>query len=491
MPAGFVAQLSGRRRLDRLAPPGDERSAVRSVFSWSYRHLSPEAAAAFALLGLHPGRRYERHALAALAGTGAGPAADALAELGRAHLLEPAGDGWTMHDLLREYAREQDVPAPAEALDRLLDGWLRAAAEAMDVLFPHEAALRPAVPDPGVPRPALAEPAAAADWLEQERPNLVAAALRSPRHAVGLSRVLWRHLEVTGRHQEALLLHTTAEAAARELGPEHADVLANLGGIRWWQGEYEAALDCYRRSLAAHREAGDAAGQARALARLGPVLERLGDYPAAVAHLEQALALHRAAGHRHGEGAQLVNLGTLHRRLGRYELAAEHQRQAAAIFAELGDRRLEGYALGNLGAVETLRGRPGEALPHLEAALAHCRAAADPGGEASALAELGVALLGLGRPEQARERLEAALAISRRTGDRAVQTEVLNRLGRTLDALGRPTEARQRYAAALELAERSGDRFEQAAAHDGLAAGDPEHRAEADRLRRELGLVDP
>ena len=38
---------------------GDPRTAVRAVFSWSYRHLDADAARAFRLAGLHPGPDFE------------------------------------------------------------------------------------------------------------------------------------------------------------------------------------------------------------------------------------------------------------------------------------------------------------------------------------------------------------------------------------------------------------------------------------------------
>ena len=55
-----LADLAGeltdqQRRLDLLDAGGDPRTAVRAVFSWSYRHLDAAAARAFRLLGLHPG----------------------------------------------------------------------------------------------------------------------------------------------------------------------------------------------------------------------------------------------------------------------------------------------------------------------------------------------------------------------------------------------------------------------------------------------------
>ena len=73
-PAVPLAELAGeladqQRRLDLLDAGGDPRTAVRAVFSWSYRHLDPDAARAFRLLGLHPGPDLDRYAAAALAGT--------------------------------------------------------------------------------------------------------------------------------------------------------------------------------------------------------------------------------------------------------------------------------------------------------------------------------------------------------------------------------------------------------------------------------------
>ena len=68
--AGLAERLADQqRRLDLLDAGGDPRTAVRAVFSWSYRHLDADAARAFRLLGLHPGADFEPYAAAALTGT--------------------------------------------------------------------------------------------------------------------------------------------------------------------------------------------------------------------------------------------------------------------------------------------------------------------------------------------------------------------------------------------------------------------------------------
>jgi tetratricopeptide (TPR) repeat protein len=536
--ADLVADLADeRRRLDRFDASGDPRTAVRAVFSWSYRHLGPAAARAFDLLGVHPGRDIDGYAVAALTGTGSGAAAATLAELAAAHLVGPVRAGpaprgrYRMHDLLRAYAVERAAELPGEvrraALTRLFDHNLRAAAAAMDTLFPHERASRPAVPaampaagpvadvpaaGPGVDVPGLAEPGAALDWLESERANLVAAARHAardgwPGHCVDLSRVLWRYFEVRGHYQDALDVHTSAVACAAQGEPAAAHVLANLGSIHWWLGHHRDAERCFADALAGHRAHGDTDGEARALARLGLVHERLGRYAAALDALDAALASYRRAGDRYGAGAQLVNLGTLHRRQGRYAAAAECQEEAAAIFAALGEQRLEGYALGNLGALYRVLGRGAEALAHLERAMVRCVAAGDRGGEGSALGTLGAVYLQLARHAEAIDHLDRALSIGREVGDRSLETETLNTLGEALRAMGRPGQALDRHRAALALSHRAGDRYEQARALDGIAAAlrdtgrpAPAHRAgrralaiyaalgvpEAERLRVEL-----
>ncbi len=70
-----MAELGGGPRLDLLDAGGNPRTAVRAVFSWSYRHLDAETARMFRLLSLHPGADLDLYAAAALAGTTAERAA--------------------------------------------------------------------------------------------------------------------------------------------------------------------------------------------------------------------------------------------------------------------------------------------------------------------------------------------------------------------------------------------------------------------------------
>src|SRR5688572_7153258 len=68
-------------RLDQLSVPGDPRTAVRTIFSWSYAKISHGAQRAFGCLGLHPGRDIDVYDVAALGGTGLAQARAAVDEL--------------------------------------------------------------------------------------------------------------------------------------------------------------------------------------------------------------------------------------------------------------------------------------------------------------------------------------------------------------------------------------------------------------------------
>jgi hypothetical protein len=106
--AGLAAEWADEAcLLDLLDSGGDPRTAVRTVFSWSYRSLPPPAARAFRLLGLHPGPDFDALALAAAGGLPVRESARALATLAAAHLVVRVDRRRSrMHGLLRAYARE-------------------------------------------------------------------------------------------------------------------------------------------------------------------------------------------------------------------------------------------------------------------------------------------------------------------------------------------------------------------------------------------------
>jgi tetratricopeptide (TPR) repeat protein len=511
--ADLTEELSDQqRRLDLLDAGGDERAAVRAVFSWSYRHLPADSARAFRLLALHPGADFDAYAAAALTDTGLDEAHRLCAVLARAHLTQPTRPGWYgMHDLLRGYgaqlAKDEDgEDGQAAALTRLFDAHLATAAAAADTLYPAERHRRPRVAAATTPTAAVAHPDDALAWLDTHLPTSVdvcayTAAHGWPAHTTRLAATLFRYLENAGRYAEALAVHTHALTAAVHTADRAGEALARtgLGAIHWRLGRYDEAAEHHRRGLMLFRQVGDRLGEAIALTNLGNIEDHLGRYDQAGASFTEALYRYREARDPVGEAAALTNLGYLDWRLGRYEQAASSHREALERFRELGDRMGEAAALTNLGLVHDRQGDYERAVDYQREVLALCFQLGNRLGEGIASTNLGDLDTRLGRYRSAAEHHRHALDVFRQIRHRFGEAFALNGLGRALQGDGRSADARSHHAAALAVASEIGHAAEQARAHTGLGhtyrtAGDIEqaryHWRNALALLTSLGAPD-
>jgi DNA-binding SARP family transcriptional activator/Tfp pilus assembly protein PilF len=494
-PAATVPELIGeladqRRSLDVLDASGDSRTAVRTVFSWSYRQLSAEPARAFRLLGLHPGPDWDQHGAAALLGTTVHQATLMLDQLARAHLFQSAMSGrYSMHDLLRAYASELAVSGLAEpdrrvAVTRLLDYYLHTAAEAMDSLFPAEKHRRPVVPRTAVTTAPFTGPAAAQAWLDAERDNLVAIAAHAAAGCRGyadlLAGTVFRYLDHGGYFHHTAAVYEQARLAAREQGDQAAEsaALTGLGTASWRLCHYEVAAAHLRQALRLSRQAGDRAGEARTLGTLGLVVSQQGHYEQAGSYYQQAKMLYQQIGSPEGETSCLGNLGDIDLRLGRYESAASHHEQALKLSRQTGNRACEAYALLNIGVVNLRRGRTECAASFLQQGLGLSRQTGNRACEAHARASLGELALRQGRHREAAKHHEQAVTMFREMGDRSGEAGALIGLGDAILADRQPDLALAEYATALGLAAEIGNMYDKARAVSGLArayqaVGDP------------------
>jgi tetratricopeptide (TPR) repeat protein len=522
--AELVTELSDEhRRLELLDAGGDPRTAVRGVFSWSYRHLPADAARMFRLIGLHPGPDFDPSAAAVLADISLKRAEQLLELLNRAHLIQlTRSSRHGMHDLLRAYAtclatEEEPESERRAALTRLFDHYLTTTTAAADILVPAPRDRPPpSMRTQTTPGPAVADPITARAWLDAERATLTTviaytAAHGWPGHTTHLATTLYCYLETGGHYLDALTVLTHACHAARQTSDSSAEAhaLTNLGLVYFWQGHYQQATEHHQQALAVYRDINDRAGEADALTRLGLVYQQQGSYQQATEHHQKALALFREIGHRDGEANVLDDIGVafwhqghygqaaehfqlalalfrqighrvgeahalgyvglIHQRQGRYEQAAEHLEHALTLFREIGHRIGEARALAPLGSVYQHQGRSAHAIRHLEQALALSHEIGDRVGEADTLARLGGVYQRQGRYEQASDPQQQALALYREIGHPTGQACALNNLGEIRHATGQPREALVQHTAALTLASQIGDRYEQARAHNGLA----------------------
>jgi tetratricopeptide (TPR) repeat protein/transcriptional regulator with XRE-family HTH domain len=489
--AGLVAELKASR-LDCL-DAGEDRADVRAVFSWSYRQLPEEVAGAFALTGLHPGVDLDVAAAAALTGTSTGQARRVLRRLHRASLVQAADPGrYGMHDLLRAYAREQATATDSggrceQALTRLFDYYLAAAAAAMDILYPAEAHRRPRIPAFAAAAPAMAGEADARAWLDTERANLAAVAAHCaghgwPRHATDLAATLFRYL-ISGSHlPEAHMIYGHALQAARLSGDlaAEAEALNGLGGIAIMKGQCRDAAGHYQAALERYRRCGDRAGEARALHNLGITDKELHNYRSSAGYYRQAIAAFEDAGDSLGAARALAYLAAAETELGSYDQAGEHLQRALPVLQDSKDPAGEADALGRIGMLNLRCGQLAQAAAFFEEALAIYRSLGHPGGVAAELCNLAEVSVRQGQYGQAIGSSRRALALYRETGNQNGETVTLCTLARALHGAGRTAAARAELQTALRLAAETGNTYQQAAIHRDLA--DSRHRDGQDEL---------
>ena len=221
-------------RLDALGPAGVTADA-RTVFSWSYHHLSPQACRLFRLLSLHPAAGITAAASASLLGAPPDEANRLMAELTNTSLLTEYRPGrHCFHDLIRAYAAELLESTDPEmdrraALARLLDHYLQSAQAAHAALKPRRRLTAPGQPRPGVSPEQFSDYASAMSWFTTERRVLSAAVSVAIDSDVGFP--AW---------QLALTMH-------------HLYVIFGELFIR--QGKLKLAIKRSRRALELYREA--------------------------------------------------------------------------------------------------------------------------------------------------------------------------------------------------------------------------------------------
>jgi DNA-binding SARP family transcriptional activator/tetratricopeptide (TPR) repeat protein len=382
---------------------GDRTTNVRNVFSWSYRQLSAPAAQLFRLLGLHPGPDASTSAIASLVGAPPSRVRPILAELTRAHLIiERVPGRFTLHDLLRAYARElvhgQDPDdTRRQALHRLLDHYLHTSHRADRLLRPDRDdsisldRVQPLVTvhSPTDHRDALA-------WFTAEHSVLLATVAQAAdrefdNHSWQLAWTLTLYFDRRGHWHDAASAQQTALRSAERLEDPYAQAVSHgclayayirlsrhdeahthLVRALWlyeqlddnagqahvhrtmtWvldrQGHYREALPHARRAFELFGAAGHEAGQARTLNAMGWFHTQLGEYEDGLRYCHRAFELQRAIGDRFGQADTLDSIGRAHHDLGQYQEAAFHYRQALILYREFGDRFNEADTLVSLG----------------------------------------------------------------------------------------------------------------------------------------------
>ncbi|CCH29310.1 NB-ARC domain-containing protein [Actinosynnema sp. NPDC047251] len=428
---GLADELSSEsQRLDVLTLH-DIDTAVRAVFSWSFRALEPAAARTFRLLSLHPDREFGVGAASALTGYPMSEATRLLDTLSGVHLLHEVGHRrYRFHDLVRDYAVER--AAAVETIDgaicavRALASWyLCTMAAANRAMSPN----RPQVPIPDTVEPP-AEPLVfttvhhAVQWVEAELANLAAisrqvATLGIHDLAFGFPFVMgyylyWRrpwHLWVGPME--------TSLAEARRLGDTaaQASILNNLATAYLDLHRVRDAHDSFAEAMRLRVHDGDRRGQVWSGIGIGRSLQAQGDHAGAHERYLTVQALCTELGDRWGWGIATAYVGDARRALGDYDAALEALEQSQAVMRGLDDPQSQSCALDKISDVHRDRDDQPARLAYLQQALIASSGAADRWGQAELRRKLGQLHLEHRRPEQARQAWTEALQLFEALGD--------------------------------------------------------------------------
>jgi tetratricopeptide (TPR) repeat protein/transcriptional regulator with XRE-family HTH domain len=412
----FAAELRDTHdRLDALAAGEDPATDVRTVISWSYRRLSPDAARLFRLLGIHPGPSISAAAASSLAEVPLRQARRLLAELAGMHLIVESTPGrYTFHDLLRAYALEQAQATEPDAerraaVHRMLDHYLWTSYTAALLLNPARDALELPAARPGVTPEPLTGHEQAMAWFAAEHATLLAAIDAAGR--AGLDTHTWQlawslvHFFDRGGHwHDWAVTQATALDSARRLGDPttQAQVHRFLALAYIQLHRFADAHDHLEQALALYHRTADPLGQAHTEMHLGLAWVRQGDNPRALDNSKRALALFEAADHRAGQALAHNGIGWLQAQLGAYEPALESCLRALALAQQIGSPDEQAAILDSLGYVHFRIGNHADALDYYQQALDVLSTIGDRYREAGTLTRLGEVHHGLGDLKTAR-----------------------------------------------------------------------------------------
>jgi tetratricopeptide (TPR) repeat protein len=415
-----LAMITAELRDNRLASLDDDDPAASlpSVLSWSYAALTEEQARAFGLLGIAPGADISITAASSLLDRSPRETRALLRALHRASLLrQDFPDRYTMHDLVRAYARENSGADAEPALRRLVDFYLHTGCAANTLIKPS----RPTITLPAVT--AGTHPCTfsgihdAMRWFTEEHQNLFAAhdemvARKWHELTWQLTWILTTYRERTGRLMEELAAWQSTLASVLILKDPAVEALArqHLGDayarVELFE-EAHAELDVAIRIAA---DIGDLTIEAFSERNHGRAYDLEDRWAEANPRDKRALELFKQTGNPAWIAGGLNNVGFSSAHLGDHEYAKSCCEQALETYRQHypEDHSVIGHFLDSLGYIANQMNRYDDAISYYEQARAEYAITNDIYFDADALELLGDTYLKVGQLDKAREYLEQA-----------------------------------------------------------------------------------
>jgi DNA-binding SARP family transcriptional activator/tetratricopeptide (TPR) repeat protein len=425
-----LAKLIASER-DRLGQFAYGDLAVRASLSLSYQALSSGEQLGLRQLSLLDIPMIPESVAAAVLEAGPSEADRVLGTLTDAHLLQPQRvyldePGYTMHDLVRLFAREE--------------------AQAVDPQRERATVLRRA-------GRALTDGAASAGHALTGVKMLSVHSSGTQRNSFEGDPVAWFE---AARPAAVALLDQLAAAGEAELTWDLAGSFGNFFRLRGRHDEWEHT---HQLALTASAEAGLPLGRAVALRGLGELWQTRDAFAQSVQSYQDAAGAFLALKETVLAAESLAGAADALRELGRYDESGKACLDALRLGAQ--EPRVAARAELCLGSLAYNQGRKDEAEAHYTKSIASAVSAADGWTECAALNGLAVLYAAAGRAEEATGHSAKAVTLARLTGDAVIA--LVTELGAGWIALtvGRLPQADSFASNALAGFERLGIRYGQ------------------------------
>jgi DNA-binding SARP family transcriptional activator len=390
-----------------------------TVFSWSRRGLSEDAARTFALLSVHPGPEMSTAAAVSMSGLGPRRTREVLTELTLASVLREIRSGrFVFHDLVREYALSLLGDNALAVSARLVNHYVRSIRKAI-LTFGQPPVAPVDETTPGIVAETFAASRDATRWYTEERHVLhqvcrLAVSLGDHRSAL-LLMLDWRPMSqvVDARHDMLPFAELAIKAAEHVDEPAlraecYRDVASNFART----GQPERARTCFDLAATTFEQAGDRVGQANVHRSMAVTLAM--DPGDRVELLRASVAIARQLDDQPILATSLHSLGLGLLRAGRFHDALTAFAECATITPTVpGLAYLEPYVLSGRSRALAGAGRLNESADEAAKALELLRREDESKGELRLLRSHGDVLTALGRTHEAANAWRRFLTLAR------------------------------------------------------------------------------
>lgn len=174
----------------------------------------------------------------------------------------------------------------------------------------------------------------------------------------GLAAYAQRNFPVAKEHyNRALQLFETLQDEEK-----CALVMAKLGNVHLYSGEYKDALNYYARAISLREKSGDEQGQADLFTNSGIIYGMQGNYPLALKNHLNALRIFETGSDAARIASSCSNIGIIYYEQRNFDAALKMYERALAIRQQAGDMKAVSEAMNNIALVYNDQGKFEEAL---------------------------------------------------------------------------------------------------------------------------------